>query len=62
MFKRALQSGRQIRICVIGAGVAGLRAADVLLRRGAHVTLIEARDRVGGRVRDIRLLHIQYII
>ncbi|KAF2748909.1 FAD/NAD(P)-binding domain-containing protein [Sporormia fimetaria CBS 119925] len=38
------------RICVVGAGVAGLRCADILLKRGAQVTILEARDRVGGRV------------
>ena len=68
-------------ICIIGAGVAGLRCADVLLRskcgsvtgsgrgsddedgsgegkkeeneereRGLKLTVLEGRDRVGGRV------------
>lgn len=35
---------------VIGAGFAGLAAADELHRAGAEVTVLEARDRVGGRV------------
>jgi phytoene dehydrogenase-like protein len=34
----------------VGAGVAGLRCADVLLQHGAKVTIMEGRDRVGGRV------------
>jgi monoamine oxidase len=38
------------RIVVIGAGFAGLAAADVLRADGAEVTVLEARDRVGGRV------------
>jgi len=42
--------GQQIRVCIVGAGVSGLRAADVLLQHGAHVTIYEARDRIGGRV------------
>jgi len=35
---------------VIGAGLSGLRCADILIQNGARVTIIEARDRVGGRV------------
>jgi monoamine oxidase len=38
------------RIVVIGAGFAGLAAADALRADGAEVTVLEARDRVGGRV------------
>lgn len=41
---------RQPHVCVIGAGVAGLRCADVLLNAGAKVTIFEGRDRIGGRV------------
>ena len=39
-----------MRVCVIGAGFAGLAAADELLHAGAEVTVLEARRRVGGRV------------
>ncbi len=38
------------RVAVIGAGYAGLAAADALRAGGAEVTVLEARDRVGGRV------------
>jgi monoamine oxidase len=38
------------RVVVIGAGFAGLAAADALRTSGAEVTVLEARDRVGGRV------------
>lgn len=37
------------RVVVIGAGLAGLVAADELLRAGWDVEVLEARDRVGGR-------------
>ncbi|MGQ0601785.1 MAG: flavin monoamine oxidase family protein, partial [Anaerolineales bacterium] len=39
---------------IIGAGMAGLSAALQLHRAGRHVTVLEARDRVGGRVRTFR--------
>jgi polyamine oxidase len=38
------------RVIVIGAGMAGLAAARELVARGASVLVLEARDRVGGRV------------
>jgi monoamine oxidase len=42
-------------IAVIGAGFAGLRCADILLQHGFKVTIIEGRDRVGGRVHQSQL-------
>jgi NADPH-dependent 2,4-dienoyl-CoA reductase/sulfur reductase-like enzyme len=48
MLRRAV--GRIPHVCVIGSGVAGLRCADVLLQHGVKVTILEGRDRVGGRV------------
>ncbi|KAJ4157451.1 hypothetical protein NW754_009094 [Fusarium falciforme] len=37
-------------VAVVGAGLAGLRCADILLQHGFRVTIIEARNRVGGRL------------
>jgi monoamine oxidase len=37
-------------VIVVGAGLAGLAAADSLRRAGADVQVFEARNRVGGRV------------
>jgi monoamine oxidase len=39
---------------VIGGGVAGLAAAAVLGRRGRRVILLEARERLGGRIHTVR--------
>jgi monoamine oxidase len=42
------------RVVVIGAGFAGLAAADALRAGGAEVTVLEARERVGGRVWSVQ--------
>lgn len=38
------------RVGIVGAGFAGLRCAEVLLRNGIEVVILESKGRVGGRV------------
>ncbi len=40
----------EAEVAVVGAGIAGLTAASTLAGEGVDVVVIEARDRVGGRV------------
>lgn len=42
--------GKQARVIVIGAGFAGLAAAYALKQKNVDVTVLESRNRIGGRV------------
>lgn len=56
----ALQGGspgpepKSKKVIVVGAGIAGLRAAAVLQRHGIEVVVVEGRDRIGGRIHTYR--------
>lgn len=47
----------QFDIVVVGAGISGLSAARLLVAEGRRVVVLEARDRVGGRVHSQREGH-----
>ncbi|MCT7974555.1 FAD-dependent oxidoreductase [Laspinema olomoucense] len=50
-----VQSSPQ-KVLVIGAGIAGLAAARELQGQGFQVTVLEGRDRIGGRIHTSRTL------
>ena len=41
-------------VAIIGAGAAGLYAADILGSKGVNVVVLEASKQLGGRVRSLR--------
>ena len=44
----------RVDVAIVGAGVAGLAAARRLAEAGATTVVLEARDRIGGRIHTIR--------
>src|SRR6476646_959631 len=53
-FRLPASSGNGRSVVVLGAGIAGLVSAFELRRAGYRVTVLEARDRIGGRSWTIR--------
>src|SRR5882672_2417884 len=50
-----LTSDNHVDVVIVGAGFAGLSAARILIRQGKKVAVLEARDRVGGRVKAVKI-------
>eukprot|EP00094_Tigriopus_californicus_P013497 TCALIF_13055-PA protein Name:"Similar to L-amino-acid oxidase (Siganus canaliculatus)" AED:0.03 eAED:0.03 QI:30/0.85/0.75/1/1/1/8/23/553 len=44
----------QLRVVIVGGGVAGLTAAKLLKDAGHHVLILEANNQIGGRVQTYR--------
>lgn len=44
---------KRFEVAIVGAGIAGLSAAAALARRGVDIVVLEARDRVGGRLLSV---------
>jgi len=53
-FKVPPGSGKGRSVIILGAGIAGLVSAYELQRAGYRVTVLEARDRIGGRAWTLR--------
>ena len=49
-FSKAQNDEKIYDVIIIGAGISGLAAADYLIDHGNEVLVLEARDRIGGRI------------
>jgi monoamine oxidase len=52
---------KQMDVIIIGAGAAGLIAAKKLSEKGLSVCVLEARDRIGGRIYTFSHLQLQHL-
>jgi monoamine oxidase len=53
---------RDHSVIIVGAGIAGLAAASLLSFSGCAVTILEARDRIGGRIFTLRDPYLNFPI
>lgn len=53
-FAPVLHCAMPMSVVIVGGGIAGLSAANELLQNGCTVTVLEAKDRFGGRIHTIR--------
>jgi monoamine oxidase len=55
LLKKWLEGGKNVNnpVVIVGAGLSGLRAASQLIAQGIECIVLEARDRIGGRVLSI---------
>ena len=52
---QAFFTSRPKHVIILGAGFAGLAAANALVKKGIKVTVLEARSRIGGRVHSYKI-------
>src|SRR2546423_1608241 len=52
--ERENSNSSRIDVAIIGAGAAGLAAAQTLTSAGKNGVILEARDRIGGRIQTLR--------
>ncbi len=52
---------RKYDVIIVGAGLSGLIAAKLLLKAGHSVKILEATDRVGGRIQTYRYIFSGFV-
>jgi monoamine oxidase len=55
-------SPRECDVVIVGAGVAGLATMRALEEKGLRTQIVEARDRIGGRIHTVRDPRVPYPI